>query len=106
MVRTYANYKFISKFNFTNNTFFNYSIYLVDYNVKMDAPDFTLDLHEKDICEVLRQLIVRYYDDIESKEMELEIDIPDEAIYVKVDEKNLFRALGNLVDGYYFKHKT
>jgi Signal transduction histidine kinase len=66
--------------------------------VKMDTPDFTLDLHEKDICEVLRQLIVRYYDDIESKEMELEIDIPDEAIYVKVDEKNLFRALGNLVD--------
>lgn len=66
--------------------------------VKMDTPDFTLDLHEKDICEFLRHLIVRYYDDIESKEIELEINIPDEAIYVKVDEKNLFRALGNLVD--------
>lgn len=66
--------------------------------VKMDTSDFTLDLHEKDICEILRQLIVRYYDDIESKEMELEFHIPDEKIYVKVDEKNLFRALGNLVD--------
>lgn len=66
--------------------------------VKMDTSDFTLDLHEKDICEILRQLIVRYYDDIESKEMELEFHIPDEKIYLKVDEKNLFRALGNLVD--------
>jgi hypothetical protein len=38
--------------------------------------------------------------------IQLFCDISDEAIYVKVDEKNLFRALGNLVDGYYFKHKT
>lgn len=66
--------------------------------VKMDTSDFKLDLQKKDICEILRQLIVKYYDAIENKEMELEFHIPDEKIYVQVDEKNLFRALTNLVD--------
>lgn len=66
--------------------------------VKMDTPDFKLNMQKKDICEVLRRLIVKYYDDIKNKGMELEFFIPEEKIYVKIDEINLFRALGNLVD--------
>ncbi len=66
--------------------------------VKMDTPDFKLNMQKKDICEILRRLIVKYYDDIENKGMELEFFIPEEKMYVQIDEINFFRALGNLVD--------
>lgn len=66
--------------------------------VKMDTPDFKLNMQKKDICEVLRRLIVKHYDDIKNKGMELEFFIPEKKIYVQIDEINLFRALGNLVD--------
>lgn len=66
--------------------------------VKMDSTDFKLNIQRKDICEVLRRLIVKYYDDIENKGMKLEYFIPDEKNYIQIDEVNLLRALGNLVD--------
>ena len=65
--------------------------------VKLDSAGYTLNKVEIDICEMLRNCVARMYEDFEQQEMELDIDIPDEPIIMKVDKMQLDRAIGNLL---------
>jgi signal transduction histidine kinase len=51
-----------------------------------------------DFTEWLRQLIGSVYFEIVENGFELEVDIPDEPVYVDFDEKQMMRAVINLVD--------
>ncbi|MGN7299054.1 sensor histidine kinase [Ferdinandcohnia sp. SAFN-114] len=64
---------------------------------KLDSPDVPIQKEKKDICEFYRGVIAEHYDIFEEKDMELEIDIPNEKIMHAFDQKLLNRALSNLL---------
>jgi signal transduction histidine kinase len=64
---------------------------------KLDSPDVPIQKEKKDICEFYRGVIAEHYDIFEEKDMELDIDIPDEKIMYAFDLKLLNRALSNLL---------
>lgn len=65
---------------------------------KMDSPDFTLKLNKLDICETLRQICCEMIPQIESCEFDYDFDIPEESIYVMIDEMHFRRVIQNLTD--------
>ncbi|MEH7379212.1 HAMP domain-containing sensor histidine kinase [Bacillus sp. JJ1533] len=64
---------------------------------KLDSPDVPIRTELKDICEFFRGVIVEHFDLFEEKEMELDIDIPDEKMMVRFDPKLLNRGISNLL---------
>jgi len=65
---------------------------------KLDNPDSQINRQEKDLSEFLRQVIVEYYEMFSEKDMELQIDIPDNKIIYWFDEKLLYRAISNILE--------
>ncbi|MDS0528168.1 HAMP domain-containing histidine kinase [Clostridium sp. SHJSY1] len=65
--------------------------------VKMDSTQYVLKLQKIDICEFIRQVIVNYYDELEEKNFELIVKIPEEAINLKIDAKLFKRVISNLI---------
>lgn len=66
--------------------------------VKLDSSGYTLNKTDVDICELARNCVARVYADFEEKNMEVDIDIPDEPIMVKADRMQMERAIGNLLN--------
>ncbi len=64
---------------------------------KLNTEGYTLSPAELDICALVREVTALHYDGFEQRQMELQIDIPEEAITCKADGKELKRALSNLV---------
>jgi signal transduction histidine kinase len=64
---------------------------------KLESTEFKLKLKSMDICEFLRELIASYIPQFEVKGIDYEFDIPEEQINIIFDEKNLDRALGNII---------
>jgi signal transduction histidine kinase len=71
------------------NLFFAYS--------KLDASDYDLKLEEQNICRIIKETIASYYEGFEEKCIEVDIDIPGEAIIGKVDYIEISRAFSNLL---------
>lgn len=69
---------------------------LFDYS-KLDSWNFELNSKKSDICEFLRTLIASYLPLLEEKDFYYAFDIPEKAILIDFDEKNLDRALSNLI---------
>ena len=69
---------------------------LFDY-VKLDSAGYTLHKTQTDLCELARKCISTLYTDFEEKEMELDIDIPEEEIFVNVDPTQMERAINNIL---------
>lgn len=65
--------------------------------VKMDSTQYVLKLEKVDICEFVRQVVVNHYDEIEEKNLELIVKIPEEAINLNIDEKLFRRVISNLI---------
>ena len=65
--------------------------------LKMDNPDYMLQLGRCDMCELLRKTCGEYYDEIEEKGFAFEIEIPEEPCYVLLDEKLFSRVISNLL---------
>jgi len=65
--------------------------------VKLDSSGFELTTQSEDLCEVLRECIVRLYTDFELKKMELDIDIPDEEYRFPIDKTQFERAINNIL---------
>ncbi len=62
------------------------------------ADDNTVMVHLRcDMCEMLRKVCGEYYDEIEKKGFEFEIEIPEEPCYVMADEKLFSRVIANLL---------
>ena len=69
---------------------------LFDY-VRLDSEGFEMDRKPLDICETVRECIAFVYDDIEKKEMEIDIDVPEEPVMVSADKIHISRAVTNLI---------
>lgn len=65
--------------------------------VKLDSEGFTLDKEEVDICELLRENAALAYSDIEEAGMELDVDIPEEAVKLSLDKLQISRVVTNLL---------
>ena len=70
---------------------------LFDY-VRLDSENFSLRLEKTDITELLRENAALLYADIEEKEMEFEIDIPEEKIELSIDRIQISRVITNLIN--------
>ncbi|MBD7911660.1 sensor histidine kinase [Clostridium cibarium] len=66
--------------------------------VKMDSTQYVLKLESVDICEFTRQVLVNFYDELEEKNFDLIVRIPDEAINFSIDARLFRRVISNLIE--------
>lgn len=71
------------------NTLFHYS--------KLETNTYDLNIQEQDICALVRGLVAEGYEKFESKEIELQIDIPDKSIMCRLDSIEFKRAFNNII---------
>ena len=69
---------------------------LFDY-VRVDSEGFKLNKTDLDICEIVRESAAMMYQDIEDAGMTLDVDIPEEQIYVQADKIQFERVVTNLI---------
>ena len=65
--------------------------------LKMDNPDYGLNLEIVNVCEYLRQLCAEYYDEITEAGFDFIIDIPEMEIKAQIDTNLFSRVVGNLL---------
>ena len=70
---------------------------------KLNTDAYKLSLREVDLCALVRELVAFHYDEYEKMDMDLDIDIQEEAIICNADEKEMKRAISNLLVNAY-KH--
>ena len=70
---------------------------LFDY-VRLDSEKFSLRMEKLDISELLRENAALLYADVEEKQMEFEIEIPEEPIVLSVDKLQFSRVIINLIN--------
>lgn len=58
----------------------------------------SLELAPADLCGMTREVVSEYLPAIEAKNIRLQFDLPQSAVTVAIDRKNLSKAVGNLVD--------
>lgn len=64
--------------------------------LKMDNPDYRINLETVNLCEYLRQLCAEYYDEITEAGFKFAIDIPEKDIKADIDTVLFARVVGNL----------
>lgn len=64
---------------------------------KLEAGDMDIELAKTDICEVCRENVLDFYELLTQKEFQVEIAIPEEAVYVWGNEDALQRIFSNLI---------
>lgn len=69
---------------------------LFDY-VKLDSEGFVLNKKQVDLTELLRENAALAYSDLEEKDMELDINIPDKACFIWLDPIQFSRVITNLL---------
>lgn len=65
--------------------------------VKLQDTQNILKLEDVDVCEVVRQVVVNFVDELEEKKFQLEVNIPEDAIELKIDCRLFKRAISNLI---------
>lgn len=65
--------------------------------LKLENNTYSLNMTKRNLCEVLRESILEYYEEIEEKGFEIEVDLPEKDILVMMDEKYFRRLIGNLL---------
>ena len=66
--------------------------------VKLDSADNLLHLENCDVSELLRKCIADVYAEYENKKIQLDIEIPDNAVVCRVDKLELSRVYTNLLN--------
>ena len=66
--------------------------------VKLDSVGFALSREKMDLAELLRENIALLYTDFETKKMEINMDIPTEAVNYEVDHIQFSRVIANLLN--------
>lgn len=64
---------------------------------KTENADYELALETIDLTEFLRRMGADFYNDALQENLEMQIDLPDAAVYVRADRTLLYRAIGNLL---------
>ncbi len=70
---------------------------LFDY-VRLDSESFSLRKEKIDVSELLRENAALLYADVEAKQMEFEIEIPEESIILNIDKLQFSRVITNLIN--------
>lgn len=70
---------------------------LFDY-VRLDSEHYGLRREEIDLSELLRKIAASLYSDVEEKNMEFEISIPEEVYMVSLDRVQFSRVVVNLIN--------
>lgn len=76
------------------------------FMLKMDNPDYNLNLEKVNVSEFLRKICAEYYDEIERAGFDFFIAIPEEKIMVEMDVKLFARVVGNLLSNASKYNKT
>ena len=71
-------------------------VLLLDY-VKLDSEGFTLKKEKLDICETVRACCALSYTDTEVAGDTLDVNIPDNPVFIEADGKQLSRVITNLI---------
>ena len=64
---------------------------------KLESGDTHLDLVKTDICEICRESVLDYYEILTNSGFEVNISIPEEAMFVEGDKNAIQRILTNLI---------
>lgn len=64
---------------------------------RLESEGYALSLREADVCAIVRECTALRYDDIEARRVQLEAEIPEEAILHPVDAAELTRVIDNLI---------
>lgn len=65
--------------------------------VKLESCDYKLAYEHVDFAEFIRKILAEFYDELEEKNYNLDIRIPDEALFVSFDQKLIKRAISNII---------
>lgn len=65
--------------------------------LKIDDPNYTLNLERANICEYLRRLCAEYYNEVSEAGFEFVVDIPEKEISGEIDTNLFSRVVGNLL---------
>jgi len=65
--------------------------------VKLEAEDTKIQISRIDICEACRENMFDFYELLTQKEFQVDVDIPERAIFVQGDKDVLQRILFNLI---------
>ena len=64
---------------------------------KLEAGDMDLEISRINICEVCRENILDFYELLKQKEFQVEVKIPEEAVFIMGNKEALHRILYNLI---------
>lgn len=64
---------------------------------KLEAGDMKLEISRINICEVCRENILDFYELLKQKEFQVEVKIPEEAVFIMGNKEALHRILYNLI---------
>lgn len=64
---------------------------------KLEAGDTDIEISKIDVCEVCRENVLDFYELLTQKEFRVEVDIPEEAVFVRGNKDALQRILFNLI---------
>lgn len=64
---------------------------------KLEAGDMELEISRINICEVCRENILAFYELLKQKEFQVEVKIPEEAVFIMGNKEALHRILYNLI---------
>ena len=65
---------------------------------KITSGDFSIKMKKENISRICQDTILDYYDLLEQKQFEVNIQIPDTPIFAYTDNEALQRILKNLID--------
>lgn len=65
---------------------------------KLESKDVKLDIRKINISEIVRQNIISFFNELKKRNMEPQINIPEEDVYAFGDEKAINRILSNLIN--------
>jgi signal transduction histidine kinase len=65
--------------------------------LKMDSVDYALNVQPENICELVREICVEYYEEINRNGIKFHIDIPEEQLIADVDKRLFQRVIANLI---------
>ena len=74
--------------------------------LKMDNPNYSLQLEKVDMCEYLRQLCAEHYDEITDTGFEFHVEIPDYRMDASLDKGLFSRVIENLLSNARKYNKT
>ena len=64
---------------------------------KLEAGDTDMTISRMDVCEICRESVLEFYEILTEADFQVEIGLPDEAVYAQGNLEALQRILGNLI---------